>query len=123
MKLEDKIDRARYRAAAWFAGWLRAFGFGSTALALLLANERFVCPLCVLLRAMRRQQISVPRRISKFCTECLEYPRRFRRQMLRCFDCIFGNLEWLTPPMYWYAKQVWSPQKIPLFLLNRNLRN
>lgn len=123
MKLEDKIDKARFGAAAWLANWLMVFGYGGTASALLLANERFVCPLCVLLRAMRQKNPRLVARFSKFCATCIEAVRGNGRTVLNCIVCILKEARTRSLLAELYVLEIWSHRKVPIFLRNEQWRN
>ena len=123
MKLEDKIDKARFRVAAWLANWLMVFGYGGTASALLTANGRFACPLCLLLRAMRRENPRLVARFSKFCSTCIEVVRGNGRTVLNCAVCVLraARIQSLLADLYVF--EIWSYRKVPIFLRNQQWRN
>ena len=123
MNLEDKIDKIRYRAAAWLANWLKVFGFGGTASALLLANERFVCPLCALLREMRRKNPRLVAHFSKFCATCMEAVRGNVRTVLNCIVCVLRSARTSCLLADLYILEIWSHREIPIFLRNQQWLN
>lgn len=118
MWVEDKIIIARNSAVAGLAKWLKLFGFVSLATVLLLANERFVCPLCLLIRAIRREKPHLAARFSKFCSECRAAPRHLRKFILNCIFCFFRIENRLLSDICLFNREVCLPLKVPIFIEN-----
>ena len=122
MLLEDKIDRARFRAVRWIAGLFLLAGKGGWARALLGANVGFVCPVCQLIRAIRRKKPQLAAHFSRFCSECRSVPRRLRQFIIKCVFCFFKNENRLLSDVRLFNREVCLPQMVPIFLKNQNWR-
>lgn len=123
MTIEQKIDAFRYRLVGWLMAMLRVFGAEARANDLWLANSRFECPVCRLIRAMRVQNRVWARRWSALCTTCREWPRRICRVAWRCIAVVFPLEIFQSQRAFLIAYRIWQPQKIPIYLRKMTLRN
>ena len=123
MIIEQKIDAFRYRLVGWLTAMLRVFGAEARANDLWLANSRFECPVCRLIRAMRAQNRVLARRWTVFCATCREWPRRICRAAWRCVAVVFPLEIFQSQRAFLIAYRIWQPQKIPIYLRKKTLRN
>ena len=107
MMIEQKIDAFRYCLVGWLTAMLRVFGAEARANDLWLANSRFECPVCRLIRALRAKKQVVTRQWAALCAECREWPRRVCRAFWRCAGVVF---------------QIYSFQSLTAFALTRRAK-
>ena len=123
MMIEQKIDAFRYRLVRWLVAMLRTLGAETRANELWMFNSRFECPVCRLIRAMRVQNRVLARRWTSFCATCRKWPHRFCRVAWRCVAALFPVEIFQSQRAFLFAHRMWQPQKIPIYLRKKALRN
>lgn len=121
--IEKKIEAFRYRLVGLLEMLLRALGTDDRANALLLANSRFECPVCRLIRVMRVKNRVITHRWARFCEACRKWPRRICRAVWQCDGVVFPLQIFQSQLAFLLSERAWLPLKIPIYLRKMTLLN